>query len=383
MGLVIPTLFDELRRPAMKQIVDTVRHIDYIRMVVIALGDADPQQFRHTCRWFSRLATDERRVRVIWNGGPRLQRRYRILEEQGVPCNQSGKGRAIWAAIGYLLAQDDTQVIIQHDADIHNYQRSIIDRLAYPVLDPESRLQYCKGYYARISDRLNGRVTRLFVTPLVRSMRRILDDPSFLRQLDAYRYALSGESVMDARLAAQIQVPTDWGLEIGTLSEVHHLLDTSQIAQVDIADAYDHKHKPLSKDNPDGGLQKMAIEVAHSLLETLDAQGVPLDAHRLHQIQNAYRTEALEYLKRYRMDAVLNGLHYDRAMELEAVDVFGQALKTAIHRFRDHETRGTWLPSWRQVSDLFPEFPDLFHEAIEQDNAPSRSQKARTIMPRT
>jgi glucosyl-3-phosphoglycerate synthase len=42
------------------------------------------------------------------------------------------------------------------------------------VLSPHLDYDYCKGYYGRATDRLHGRVTRLFVTPLILSLKRTL-----------------------------------------------------------------------------------------------------------------------------------------------------------------------------------------------------------------
>ena len=47
----------------------------------------------------------------------------------------------------------------------------MIARLLYPVADPTFNYKFCKGYYFRSDGtKLNGRVTRLMVTPLIRSL---------------------------------------------------------------------------------------------------------------------------------------------------------------------------------------------------------------------
>ena len=46
-----------------------------------------------------------------------------------------------------------------------------------------------------------------------------------------------------------IRIPSDWGLEIGVLSEMHRNYSLNRLCQVDIADSYDHKHQDLSPNN--------------------------------------------------------------------------------------------------------------------------------------
>ena len=53
----------------------------------------------------------------------------------------------------------------------------MLARLLYPIADPILNFDFCKGYYARFTDRLNGRVARLFVGPLLGSLPDERADP--------------------------------------------------------------------------------------------------------------------------------------------------------------------------------------------------------------
>lgn len=368
-ALVLPCLYSELHRPALDRIVRTLQQVPYLDEVVIALGGASATQFRHARDYFAPLARDGRRVRVLWNGGPRMQKVYRVLDRHGVQVPGRGKGRAAWAAYGYVLSAGHAHVIIEHDSDILTYDREIPARLAYPIANPDANIAFCKGYYARTSDRLHGRVMRLFVTPVTRALRATLDDPPFLRYLDSYRYALAGEFAMDVDLARRIRMPGDWGLEVGMLAEVYRETPLEQICQVDIADAYDHKHQALSGDDPRRGLQKMAIDIARSLFRTLRAEGIPLDARTFRAIGIAYRDVAHEFITRYEIEAQLNGLSYDRGEEQQAVEVFAEALDTAARNALKDPRGSPWIPSWRHVVAKVPRAFDLFYDAVEADNA--------------
>ncbi|MDZ7774540.1 MAG: hypothetical protein U5L09_02465 [Bacteroidales bacterium] len=50
----------------------------------------------------------------------------------------------------------------------------MLARLFYPVVDPTFNYRFCKGFYFRSDqEKLNGRVARLLVTPLLRALKKI------------------------------------------------------------------------------------------------------------------------------------------------------------------------------------------------------------------
>ena len=71
-----------------------------------------------------------------------------------------------------------------------------------------------------------------------------------------------------------ILIPSDWGLEIGVLSEMYRNYANNRLCQADIADVYDHKHQPLSGDDDQGGLSRMSIDIAKALFRKLATRGV-------------------------------------------------------------------------------------------------------------
>src|SRR5512138_637910 len=107
---------------------------------------------------------------------------------------------------GYLLAQGNVEYIALHDADVLDYDRAMLARLLYPVCDPILNFDFCKGYYARFTDRLNGRVARLFVGPLLGSLHALLGTNPYIEFLASFRYPLSGEIALSAGLLRQIRV---------------------------------------------------------------------------------------------------------------------------------------------------------------------------------
>ena len=113
-----------------------------------------------------------------------------------IDIGSQGKGRGCWIAFGYVLARRQSQVIALHDCDILSYSRDYLARLCYPIANRNLGYEFSKGYYSRVTDRLHGRVTRLFMTPLLRSLQRLAGPHPFLTFLDSFRYPLAGEIAM-------------------------------------------------------------------------------------------------------------------------------------------------------------------------------------------
>ena len=138
----------------------------YLQRIVVVLARATQEQFDRAGSFFHDFYTP---VTVIWMDSDRIQALLRMLEERGLSAGPDGKGRSCWLAYGYLLAMRDCGMIALHDCDIVNYDRQLLARLCYAIAHPHLAFEFCKGYYARVTDRMHGRVTRLFMTPLIRA----------------------------------------------------------------------------------------------------------------------------------------------------------------------------------------------------------------------
>src|SRR5205085_8281472 len=124
----------------------------------------------------------------LWNDGPRIQELFRKLDESELNPGPDGKGRNVWISLGYVLASEQARMVALHDCDIITYSRELLARLFYPVAHPALGFDFCKGYYARYTTKLNGRVMRLLVTPLFRSLESIIGPHPFLVYMDTFRY---------------------------------------------------------------------------------------------------------------------------------------------------------------------------------------------------
>jgi glucosyl-3-phosphoglycerate synthase len=163
-SLVIPMIPSEMDRPALGGILDQLCRVPYLDSLVISLNKATREDYDRTLRFFERYP---RRSVVLWSESPRVRRFLSDLEGAGLAFGSPGKGRACWLAMGYLLAEERVDYITFQDADVLHYSREMLARLVLPALDPIVDFDFVKAYYARFSDRLLGRVTRLFVAPLL------------------------------------------------------------------------------------------------------------------------------------------------------------------------------------------------------------------------
>ncbi|MEL7157042.1 MAG: glycosyl transferase [Actinomycetota bacterium] len=368
MALVIPTLYDELERSALPAIVEELRAVPYLSEVIIGIDGADADQFARAREFFAPLPM---RHRLLWNDGPRLQEVDDQLRKLDLAPTQQGKGRNVWYCLGYFLASDRARVVALHDADILTYSRSMLARLLFPVAHPTFGYAFAKGYYYRADEAtLNGRVGRLLVAPLIRALRTVTGPNPYLDYLGGFRYPLAGEFAMHHDAVGDIRIPTDWGVEIGVLSEVHRRFTNNRICQVDIAEAYDHKHQPLSAEDPQDGLHKMAIDIAQALFRRLAIDGTVLESATFRTLKAAYYGAALELVEIYHNDAVINGLDTNRHLEVETVEVFADAVIEAGQAYLDDPTESPFIPSWSRVRSAVPDVLDQLRRAVEADSRP-------------
>ena len=372
-GLVLPALYSEFETAAMQRIVAELRNVRYLQRIVLALGRANQEQFERARSFFRDFYTP---VTVIWVDSERVQNLLRMLEERGLSAGTDGKGRSCWLAYGYLLATRDCDMVALHDCDIVNYDRQLLARLCYAIAHPHLPYEFCKGYYARVTDRMHGRVTRLFMTPLIRAIEGMAPGTPFLRYIDSFRYPLAGEFAMDINLARVNRIPADWGLEVGVLAEVFRNCSVARTCQVDLTDNYEHKHQTLSTDDPSKGLAKMACEIAKSLFSTLAAEGLVFTADHFRSLEVRYVRMAQDTIASYYADAMVNGLKFDRHAEEMAVAVFAKSLSKAASEFIDNPRGLPLIPNWNRVLAAFPEFFELFQDAVEKDSRKAASRAA-------
>ncbi|UUO23365.1 glycosyl transferase [Colwellia sp. M166] len=366
LGLILPSLFSELEGKALPDIINKIKDVKYLSEIVIGLDRADLKQYKHALSFFGQLPQHHR---VLWNDGPRLQAIDAKLQALGLAPKELGKGRNVWYCMGYILASGKAESIALHDCDILTYEKELLDRLLYPVANPLFNYEFSKGFYARVAGgKINGRVSRLLVTPLIKALKKTVGHCDYLEYMDSFLYPLAGEFSFRRDVLNDIRIPSDWGLEIGVLSEMYRNYSPNRLCQVDIAATYDHKHQDLSLDNTAGGLSKMSIDISKAFIRKLATQGETFSAEKFRTLKATYYRIALDYVETYRNDAMMNGLELDIHNEEKAVEMFAENILTAGNTFLENPMETPFIPSWNRVVSAIPDILSQLKTAVELDN---------------
>ncbi|MGA1845604.1 glycosyl transferase [Deferribacter abyssi] len=365
-ALLLPALYSEFERPAMYTIIEELKEAYFIDTIVLSLDQANEEQFLHVKKVMSELPQN---VKIVWNHGKKIQNLYSKLLQKGFPLNIPGKGRVVWMALGYILADNRFYAIALHDCDIVNYKRDIVAKLVFPIIHRGLNYEFSKGFYARVSDKIYGRVMRLFFTPLVRSLKKLLGyDNKFLDYLDSFRYALSGEFAIIRELAKGIRFSPDWGLEVSLLSEIYQNTSINRICQVEVLETYEHKHNTIDKNQPNKGLLRMATDIAKTLFRILSQEGILLSEAFFKSLVSTYFQQARIAIESFNALAMINGVAFDRHKEIAAVEAFTQAIDNAKSDFLENPIGIRLISPWVRVDSALPEFANELLEAVEEDN---------------
>ncbi len=365
LALVLPALYSEFEGAAMPGIVSELSKVKYVREIVLTLGRATEKDFQKVRGFMAPIPYE---VKIIHNDGKRIQEIYDTIKRNGLDPGQDGKGRSAWLAYGYVLAASNSYAIALHDCDILTYSREMLGRLCYPVINPNLDYVFCKGFYSRVTNKMHGRVTRLLITPLVRSIKKLIGENTFLTFLDSFRYPLAGEFCMTTDMARVNRIPWDWGLEVGSLAEVLRNYSPRRVCQVDIADTYEHKHQALSAGDPEKGLMKMAIDICKSIIRTLASGGVVFSQGLFNSLSVAYLRQAEDTIMKYEADAAINGLAFDRHEEAKAVETFTRAIGIAAEVFMKNPMNTPLIPNWNRVTSAIPTILEMLKRAVDEDN---------------
>ncbi len=364
--LILPSLYSELEGTALKNIVSCLSNVKYLNHITIGLDKADKSEFIKAKKFFSELNQSHS---VIWNDSPEMKKLDSDFKKLGIAPNQPGKGKNVWYCMGYTYSRNEAGSVALHDCDITTYNRELLARLVYPVSNPHFNYEFCKGYYPRIRDgTLSGRVTRLLVTPLLKTFKKVLGHRDYIEFIDVFRYPLAGEFSFKSRLLKEIRIPCDWGLEIGLLSEMQRNQAYNRICQVDVADTYDHKHQVLSENDTSKGLSKMSIDITKTLIRKLAAQGDTFTYNTLRTLKATYYRTALDLLEIYYNDAKINGLELNINEEEIAIELFSNNIIIAGQEFLDNPNQNPLITNWNRVETAMPDIKTRFLEIVESDS---------------
>ena len=371
MELILPCLYSELEGNALPNIVSEISKTNYLNHIIIGLDRANEEQAKKAWNFFKKLNCP---FTILWNDGPNLLKLDKELKNYNLAPQELGKGRNVWYCLGMAIARGEARSIAFHDCDILTFDRRLLAKLFYPVVNPLFNFEFCKGYYPRVAEgKMNGRVSRLLVTPLLTAMEKTVGHNDYLDYMKAFKYPLAGEFSFRRNLMADMRIPCDWGIEIGILSEMYRNQASNRICQVDLADTYDHKHQDLSIDDQTKGLSKMSIDIIKTLIKKLATQGNSFSLETFRSIKATYYRTALDMIDIYRSDALMNGLKYDSHMEEKAVELFALNIMKAGESFFENPMDTPFIPTWSRVNSAIPNFMHRLKQKVELDNEKYKS----------
>ena len=366
MELILPCLYSELKGDALPKILSEVAKTDYLHHVIIGLDQADEKQAKQAWTFFKKLKTP---FSILWNDGPNLKKLDKELKTKALAPNERGKGRNVWYCIGMSIARNSARSVALHDCDIKTYDRRMLAKLFYPVVNPLFNFEFCKGYYPRVANKkMNGRVARLLVFPLLNALEKTIGKSEYLDFMKSFKYPLAGEFSFRRNILPELRISSDWGIEIGILSEMQRNFSPQNICQVNLADSYDHKHQDLSIDDENKGLSRMSIDIIKTFIKKLATQGHSFSKEQLRSLKATYYRSALDLIDAYRSDAEINGLNFDSHSEEKAVELFSSNIIKAGEAFFLNPMDAPFIPTWSRVKSAIPDFLTRLEKAVNEDN---------------
>ena len=364
-SLVMPMLYQEIKTETLVNIIKGLNKCNYLNQIIIPLAAQSKDQFQEVKKYFSQLKISHL---IMWCNSPQIHEILIELKDKGLDFfKYKGKGRDAWLAFG--IASLDNYAIILHDADIVNYDELFPAKLVYPLLEPELDFKFNKGYYARMNlDKriMYGRVVRLFVQPLLSALSEQMEkDADFVRYLKAFRYPLSGEFALTRDLALDIDIPGDWGLEIGILAEMYRNVAQKRICQTDLG-FYDHKHRKVDKSGK--GLVKMTQDIFKTLLRVLiETDNIQITEGFLRALLVTYVRKTQDYIRQYHADAHYNHLNYDRHEEETIMERFSKTILDAGNQYLQDPV-GARIPDWLRTMSAERRIRKRLMEIVVEDN---------------
>ena len=364
-SIIMPMLYSEIKNDALGNISKQLNKCNYVKEIVIPLAAKNEKEFKQVKRFFLDLKIPKL---IMWCNGPKIEKLLDELKNDGLNLlKYRGKGRDVWLAIG--IASLRSYAIALHDADILSYSEMIPAKLVYPLIEPELDFKFNKGFYARINLEKNimyGRVFRLFLHPLLRSLvNEIGSEPDFVRFLRSFRYPISGEFALTSDLARDVDLPGDWGLEIGIMAEMYRNVTHKRICQTDLG-VYEHKHQRIGSEEK--GLTKMTSDILKTLLRVLIEQdNIQISKEFLISLKVLYQRNAQDCIRKYHADAHFNNLKYDRHSEETMVEKFSKQIMDAGTKYMKKPV-GTRIPDWLRTISARKKIREQLLDIVIADN---------------
>ena len=111
----------------------------------------------------------------------------------------------------------------------------------------------------------------------------------------------------------------------------------------------------------------MSVDIAKAFFRKLATNGEVFSSEIFRTIKATYYRVALDLIDTYQNDAIINGLHYDRHTEEQAVELFAKNLMSAGDQFLERPMDKPFIPSWNRVISAIPDILLQLKTAVEED----------------
>jgi len=170
---------------------------------------------------------------------------------------------------------------------------------------------------------------------------------------------------MTSDLARDVDIPGDWGIEIGVMAEMYRNVAQKRICQTDLG-FYDHKHQRIGSDT--GGLTKMTSDIFKTLLRVLiEEDQIQVSRERLISIRVLYQRNAQDCIRKYHADAHFNNLKYDRHLEETMAEKFSRQIMNAGLSYMRRPV-GTRIPDWLRTISARKKIREQLLDIVIADN---------------
>ena len=116
-AILIPCLYEEFERPALKDIKEVLKNLTGLNELVIALSAKTADQVNSAKSFFESMPFP---VHIQWTNSPSVIELLKNQEKNGLELlGTPGKGWAVWQGIGVATRQSD--VVALFDADIRTF----------------------------------------------------------------------------------------------------------------------------------------------------------------------------------------------------------------------------------------------------------------------
>ncbi len=160
-----------------------------------------------------------------------------------VDCSEVGKGNAM--AKGIQEAKND--IVVYLDADILNYNESIVDTLALPIINGET--DFVKSTFNRVT---GGTVTEISVKPLLSIL---------YPDLYKFQEPISGMIACKKSILEKIKFESDYGVDIGIVLDLYNMKVKMQ--EINIGEILNMSHKRKTTET----MSKMSYEIMKTIIK--------------------------------------------------------------------------------------------------------------------